>query len=427
MDEKYSHFKWDDWQKEVIDTEGDLVIRAGRQTGKSTVVAYKVAQFASNNPNTTTLVIAAAQRQSSELFEKVRGEIEGLIDQGAIKVDERPTLTKIKLNNGSRIIVVPSGRTGWSIRCYTVDLLVADEAAFIPDAVWVAVRPMLSVAKTQRGFGWQLLLSTPLGKRGYFYQCFKDPDFQKFHIPATKCKRHSKEFLDKEKTRMTKNQFAQEYMAEFLDDYAQFFPTKLIESCITCGLRLWNIKKDYSPKKRYYMGVDIARFGSSDNAYVIGEAWEENLNVIWNLSTKKKETTKTAGRIQALDEEWDFRKIYIDDAGVGGGVYDMLTERESPIRRKVVGINNAKRSIDKEGRTGTTRKEDIYAHALMLMERGKIRLKGSPSLVHSLESITYEYTREGRLRISGRFDHLAEAFVRACWGMKDKGLKCFIA
>jgi len=81
--------------------------------------------FALTHPGTTTLIIAASQRQSSLLFEKVRANLDKEEDKGVNIYKEPPTLTRIKLNNGSQIYSLPAGRTGYFIRGFTIDLLIA--------------------------------------------------------------------------------------------------------------------------------------------------------------------------------------------------------------------------------------------------------------------------------------------------------------
>ena len=49
-----------------------------------------------------------------------------------------------------------------------VSLLLIDEAAQVEDAMYKALRPMLAVSD---GDLW--LMSTPYGKRGFFYECWE--------------------------------------------------------------------------------------------------------------------------------------------------------------------------------------------------------------------------------------------------------------
>ena len=130
-------FQWDKWQQQVLEHEGNITLRTGRQVGKSEVISEKAVKFAREHEGTTTMIIAASQRQSSLLFEKVRGRCDLICSEEGDIYAEKPTLTKIILTNGSKIYSLPAGRTGYFIRGFTIDLLIADEAAYIPETVWI--------------------------------------------------------------------------------------------------------------------------------------------------------------------------------------------------------------------------------------------------------------------------------------------------
>jgi len=416
------NWRWDKWQRRVLDHEGNITIRSGRQVGKSEVISAKAANFAMKYPGTTALIIAASQRQSSLLFEKVRANLDAEDDI----YEEEPTLTRIVLKNGSKIYSLPAGRTGYFIRGFTIDLLIADEAAYIPETVWLAVTPMLAVSRKLRKKGWTVLLSTPFGKGGYFYNSFTDPDFLQVHVSSEDCPRIPKDFLKKEKERMTKAQYRQEYQGEFTDEWNQFFQTALIKKCMT--FIEWSKKKDYDSSARYYLGVDIARYGGDENAFVICELQKDRIKIVRCFSTDRISTTDTIGRIMAINDEYGFNRIFVDDAGVGGAVTDILIEK---LGRKVVGINNASKRLQIQGeeKKRGILKEDLYSNALMLMEVNKLEMISDLGLLKSLKSITYEYTGGlgvRNLKIYGDYAHLAEALVRACWCIKDRGLSLYI-
>jgi hypothetical protein len=421
-DKPLSGFKWDKWQQAVLDTEGNITIRSGRQVGKSEVISAKSCKFALDHPGTTTLIIAASQRQSSLLFEKVRANLDREVDV----YSEQPTLTKIILKNGSRIYSLPAGRTGYFIRGFTIDLLIADEAAYIPETVWNAVIPMIAVSRQVRGLGWIVLLSTPFGKGGYFYDSFNDTDFKSFHISSENCIRIPADFLAKERQRMTKAEYRQEYQGEFTDEWNQFFSTELIKHCMT--FMEWSNIKDRNLQARYYLGVDIARYGGDENGFVVCELYNQKLKIVKVFSTSRITTTDTIGRVLVLDKEYRFNKIFIDDAGIGGAVTDVLIEK---LGTKVLGLNNASKKIrikDDEKNRGIL-KEDLYSNALMLMEQGRLELINDLSLMKSLKSIIYEYTGDHgtkNLKIFGSYSHLCEAMVRACWCIRERGLRLYV-
>jgi hypothetical protein len=416
-------WKWDKWQKEVLDHEGNITLRTGRQVGKSEVVSAKAVKFAFDHPGTTILIIAASQRQSSLLFEKVKANIDRKSEEdGEDYYVEPPTLTKILLSNKSRIYSLPAGRTGYFIRGFTIDLLIADEAAYIPETVWTAVIPMLAVSRKLRGLGTLILLSTPFGKGGFFYDSFADPDFRAFHISSEDCSRIPRDFLAKEKRRMTKQEYRQEYLGEFTDEWNQLFKTELVKKQMTfIG---WDFNSEYNTARKYYLGVDIARYGGDENAFVVVEVRKSRLRVVQCSVTDRVSTLDTIGRVKALDRNFHFNRIFVDDSGVGGAVTDVLQES---LGRKVFGINNSAKRLEVQGeeKKKGILKQDLYSNAINLLETGRLELISDMKLLKSLKSITFEYTQEGNLKIFGTYSHLAEAMVRACWCTKEMGLRLY--
>ena len=415
-------FKWDRWQQQVLDYDGDITIRSGRQVGKSEVISEKAMRIATGNPGVIVMIVAASQRQSSLLFEKVRAKLDLM---GGDVYADKPTLTKIDLSNGSRIYCLPTGRTGHFIRGFTIDVLIADEAAYIPEEVWKAIIPMIAVSKKERGMGWQILLSTPFGKGGYFFDSFTDDEFNQFHVSSEDCKRIPKKFLQKEKQRLTKAEYAQEYLGEFIDEWNQFFPTKLIKQCMT--FIDWDFQKDKINGSKLYLGVDIARYGGDENAMVIAELHKHRIKIVKVMTTKRVSTTDTIFRIAELDKIYRFSRIFVDDGGIGAAVTDSLQDK---LGRKVQGLNNSSKRLQVQGEEKKRGifKEDLYSNTLMLMETGKLELISNLKMLRSMKSITYQYgdSKYSRvIKIFGNYSHITEAVVRACWCIKEKGLNIY--
>ena len=66
-----------------------------------------------------------------------------------------------------------------------------------------------------------------------------------------------------------------------------------------------------------------------------------------NQITKKTLTTETTAHIIGLENLYNFKQIFIDDGGMGVGVFDQLLDTEAT-RRKTVAINNMARPLDRE-------------------------------------------------------------------------------
>ena len=410
----------DTWQKEVLATKGHICLRSGRQVGKSTIISIKAGKYALSTPDKTIMVIAATERQARLLFEKILSYIILKAKNMICIKKKKPTKTRIQLKNGSNIYCLPTGDSGYGIRGYTINLLIADEAAFIQEAVWSAVTPMLATTG-----GNIILLSTPVGREGYFARCFKDPAYTKFHISSIDCSRIPEDFLAHEKETMSKREWQQEYLGNFVDDLMQFFPDALI-------VKSQILSRSGVVKDNCFLGVDIARMGGDETTFeIIDRTNRDKLRHVENITKTDIRITDTAREINRLNKQYDFRKIYIDDGGLGVGVFDILIENPET-KRKVIGINNAQRSIEYDPdkpRKKRLLKEDLYNNLKNLMEQNKLQLLDDPEVFQSLKSIQFEYNDAGTMRIfgarKGRYAHIAEGLIRACWCNKDNSLNLF--
>lgn len=68
---------------------------------------------------------------------------------------------------------------------------------------------------TTNGRTW--LMSTPFGKRGFFWEASQSEAWERVIVPATECPRISAGFLASERTELGDLWFRQEYLCEFLD------------------------------------------------------------------------------------------------------------------------------------------------------------------------------------------------------------------
>jgi len=421
MEMKYNLLRpWetlDDWQKEVLATKGNICMRTGRQVGKSAIVSIKAGDYALNNPNKTIMVIAKVERQAQLLFEKILHYIH-FKDKNAIKKGkDRPTKHKLTLKNGAIIHCLPAGDTGWGIMGFTIDLLIADEAAFIPEEVWNSVIPTLTIT---RGNIW--LLSTPYIKEGYYYECFQDESFTNFHMSSEDSPRRDDEFLANKKKRMTKGQYAQMYLGQFVDDLKRIFLEELIKKC--CILER---PKEIRKGRDYFLGVDIARMGEDESTFeIIDRTDRKKPFQVESITTRKTLLTATTKKILQLNEDYNFKQIFVDDGGMGVGVFDQLLD-DNRTKRKVVAINNASRPLTRdEKKKKKVIKTDIYANLVRLMERGDIKLLDDDEVKASLRSMLWEQEKEEqKMRIWGNDAHIADGLVRAAWCVKEKSLNIY--
>jgi hypothetical protein len=108
-------------------------------------------------------------------------------------------------------------------------MLVVDEAALVEDRMFNALRPMLAIGE---GDIW--LISTPRGRRGFFYETweFGGPDWTRFSVRGTECGRISRRFLEESRAVMGPSWFGQEFLCEFVDNELGTFDRDLIQRAL---------------------------------------------------------------------------------------------------------------------------------------------------------------------------------------------------
>jgi hypothetical protein len=220
-------FRPDAMQSRVLEAHTRRgLLNCCRQWGKSTLGAAMAVHHADTKAESLTLVISPSARQSGEFVRKAARFLEKLDIQPKGDGDNEMSLL---LPNRSRIVGLPGNEV--TVRGFSaVSLMVIDEAARVGDEMYRAVRPMLAVS---RGTLW--LLSTPYGKRGFFYETWRrgGRGWLRIAVPATKCPRISRSFLKEELIILGQHCFRQEYLCEFEDTESRIFDRDVVERAIT--------------------------------------------------------------------------------------------------------------------------------------------------------------------------------------------------
>jgi len=214
-------------QARVLDTSARRgILNCTRQWGKSTVTAAKAVHEACQYEGSLTIVVSPSARQSGELVRKAAGFASRL---GITPKGDGDNEISLQFPNGSRIIGLPG--TEATVRGFSaVSLLLVDEASRVSDELYMAVRPMLAVSG---GAVW--LMSTPFGKRGFFWETWEHggADWERIRVTGAECTRIPAAFLKEEKATMGERWFRQEYGCEFVDSVSGLFDRDSIEGAIS--------------------------------------------------------------------------------------------------------------------------------------------------------------------------------------------------
>jgi hypothetical protein len=213
----------DPWQAQVLRAaSARQLLLCSRQSGKSSVAAVLALHVALYQPESLVLLLSPSLRQSQELFKKVQDAYRMLGTGAPLQAE---SALRLEATNGSRIISLPG--TEGTVRGYSgVRLLVIDEAARVEDELYYAIRPMLAVSA-----GKLIALSTPWGKRGWFYQEWIEGEgWERTCIPASECPRIPASFLREEQRTLPPMWYASEYDCIFGDTISSLFRSEDIKA-----------------------------------------------------------------------------------------------------------------------------------------------------------------------------------------------------
>jgi hypothetical protein len=221
----------DAWQEDFLRSSADRVLlNCSRQSGKSTMSAVIALHRALYHPGSLVLCLAPALRQSQELFGKVADFYR---DLGRPVPPQGERKLSLELENGSRIITLPGSEK--TIRGFSgAALLLVDEASRVDDGLYYAIRPMLAVSG-----GSLMMLSTPFGKRGVFYEEWTSSKaggtsgWKRYEVPASECPRIPASFLEEERRVLPSWVYRQEYECSFEETEDQVFTTEMVERAVT--------------------------------------------------------------------------------------------------------------------------------------------------------------------------------------------------
>lgn len=207
----------DPWQVAMLDSDSKRIcLNIHRQGGKSAMSSLICLHTAVFKKRSLSLIIAPSLRQSQENFKKIQDYIDLLPRR-----PEFHEFTKLSLQfeNGSRILCLPGGNEGKTIRGFSrPDVIVEDEAAQCSEELFDAILPMMTTYPECKF----ILCSTPFGQRGHFYKIYtENQNWEKHKLRAAENPRISKDFLAEMRELRGPYVFAQEYECDFVASETQ--------------------------------------------------------------------------------------------------------------------------------------------------------------------------------------------------------------
>lgn len=205
------------------------VLACGARFGKSLAAAMEIVAAALQPANEARgWIVAPSHDLVDRIFARVAELFRKYFGHRVIELDERRQLLRARnLGGGITEVRGKSGEQAVSLLGESLDFVVVDEAAKLASEIW---EEHLSARLVDRR-GWALLVSTPHGG-GWFQRLYhrgqgrRDKGVESWRMPSSTNPFLSPAVLEEERTRLPKDVFAQQYLAEFVGGPP--------ERCFTC-------------------------------------------------------------------------------------------------------------------------------------------------------------------------------------------------
>ena len=388
-------------QKEILDlcfndTVKYIVCCTGRQFGKSFLGINILLKWALEDNKSVSMFVTPVYSQAKKVFSEMVTAIGGT---GITKEINKSEL-HIKFINDS-IIYFRSAEREDSLRGYTLDYLIVDEAAYIRDQVWVTVLRPTTLVRGKKC----LFLSTPKGKNWFYglslrgesdeypqYTTFKASSFDTPYITTSE--------LDEAKLSLPDSIYKQEILAEFIDDGGEVFSN-------LSNLSILKSYPQYNPSEKYYAGLDFGR----QVDYTVLIILDSQGNVVEVYRERQKSWELIIQEIINLLKKYK-PQIFAEVNSIG----DVLFEN---IRKSYPGVQPFVTSSDS--------KQNLIEDLIMTLKENKLKLPTKelcPELNVELSQFTYEYSPKTR-RVkygapSGFHDDTVIAIALANQALKKK-------
>lgn len=331
------------------------VAACGRRWGKTESLSIDIATLALTEPDSRQIIVAPTDVQARILGEAVRDRLEKaraaeapVLAGRTVSARGRPylllTIGPAAPDPNAAVATIhcrTAGRDGRNLRGMWAHRIIVDEAAHVPDAVLQDVLPPMLADKG----GEYLLASSPNGRRSAFYRLFArgalppppppargKPEAawsQSFQCPTAQNGDHlDGAYLQAQREDMGEAMYAQEYEAQFIDDFGAVFREEDIDAALATleGVRLENnaILSEPQPGHPYVIGVDWGRKWDYSVIAVL-DAAESPLRLVhlsrWRGTGWETQAADTARIVTRFRP----RRLLADGSSIGDPVAEMLT------------------------------------------------------------------------------------------------------
>ena len=351
-----------------------------------------------------SLFISASKRQSERILRDIR--MFARFDDQKLLVD---AVDHIVLPSGSEIWALPC--TSDTIRGISPKRIYVDELAHYKRdrEVMQALAPMISRTDIQR---FLTVFSTPLGKRGSFYDIIKGENngWSKHEIDIYRAIKGGCPIDVETCKRLVPNDlaFAQEYLCQFMDEALCYLPIDLVNSCRSDTLEYQDFDALVArPTARLFAGYDAGKLVDSGVFYIV-ELTDLGFVIRHRREWIGNNYSEQEAYIERFVRNTNIGKLSIDATGVGVKIEEDLKRSLGSVVEGVVFTNSSK--------------EYLINNLRGLFQDKRIQIPYERKLIVQLHSLQRIITASGNFRYShesGGHDDEVWALALACSGQRS--------
>ena len=412
---------WWQWQpheaqKRLFCSTASVRIAAcGRRWGKTESLSVDIASLALTERGSFQLLVAPTESQARLLGEAVLDKLEKAFASGdpsladrKLVVRSRPHLTiTIAGPEASQILCRTAGRDGRNLRGLWAHRIIVDEAAHVPDRVLKEVLPPMLADKG----GEFVLASSPNGRRSAFYALFargsvplkiqNGVSTQAFQCPTSDNKAHlDAAWLSSQREDMGDALYAQEFEAQFLDDFGMVFREDEIAAAIAAidGVRIerTEVLSEPVPGRFYVAGIDWGR--KWDYTVVTVLDVETSPATLVHLSRWRGTGWETqAADAAAILAKFLPRRVLADGNSIGDPIAEMLTAQIKKIIPRA-----SYRPVVERFTFSAESKQQLIDRLCVGFAARAIRFPPHKALLNELRCFEYAPGGPGRLKMAAQ-------------------------
>jgi hypothetical protein len=400
------------------------VICAGRQVGKSRLLAVLALHQAFSVPGSLTLIVSAGEDAAKRLLAECAALVSAPLLVSSVVEDQSALMI---LSNGSQIKSVPASQK--QIRGNAVNLLIIDESGWVDTEVFRGAEPSVIARPGSR----IIAVSSPAGGADHWYRKLwqrgmDSPDvmYESWHWPSTASPMVDEALLEEIRKRETSEYFNREYLAIWTSDQGTFFSgAEIMDSVADYDLispEAMNLMCPYDSEQgrtlRPFgaaMGLDWAYSQDAQAAVVVAALDDGGLNgrelayfVPWLEYRYKCPYSAWVDRSAEIAMAYNHAIVASECNGVGAAPTETLRDRL---------FRQGSSTVVSAVWTDARRKQSGFGKIKMMMQQGRLVIPREPELLRQLRALEFEAMDSGTVRIAvparAGHDDLAMAMMQA--------------